>query len=89
MPIYEIADNIFLVDETGGAVSMSIPQTSGMRTMTTSAIAAAVERQGNAIANLIEQVQETEFEHTMARAFGLDVPTPGDGGDGDGGGYPG
>ncbi|HEV2691836.1 MAG TPA: hypothetical protein VG347_02970 [Verrucomicrobiae bacterium] len=85
VPIYEIADNIYLVDETGGAVNVGIPRTSGMRAMASSAVASAVERQGNAIADLIEQVQETEFEHSMARAFGMDAPAPGDGGGAGGG----
>ncbi|HEV2693132.1 MAG TPA: hypothetical protein VG347_09585 [Verrucomicrobiae bacterium] len=73
-------DGTYLVDETGGAVSMSIPQSGGMRTMTSRAVASAIDRQGNAIADLIEQIQERQFEHSMVMAFGMDLPTPDDDG---------
>ena len=79
-------DGIYLVDETGGAVSVSIPRTGATQAMTSSALASAVDRQGNAIANLIEQVQTTtanQQTRMMARAMGMDVPSPG-GGDGGG-----
>jgi hypothetical protein len=84
VPIYEIVpgSGIYLVDMTGGAVSMSVPRTGAMASTTSSTVAFAVERQGNEIANLIEQVQETQSEQTMSMAFGMDVPFPGDGGGG-------
>ena len=84
VPIYQIVDGYYLVDETGGAVSVNVSQT-GTRAMTSSAVASAVDRQGNAIANLIEQVQATTANQQtlmLARAMGMDVPSPG----GDGGG---
>ncbi|HEV2692653.1 MAG TPA: alpha/beta hydrolase [Verrucomicrobiae bacterium] len=68
VPVYELADGSYLVDETGG----------------TNGTIAMIERQGNAIADQIEQVDQTQFEHSMAMAFDMDLPTPGDGGD-DGG----
>lgn len=86
VPIYEIADGVYLVDETGGAVSVSLPRTSALRTATTTSVASAVERQGNAIADLIEQVQETQLNQYFAAMFSLDVPSPGDGGSGGGSG---
>lgn len=85
VPIYQIVDGYYLVDETGGAVSANVSQT-GTRAMTSSALASAVDRQGNEIANLIEQVQATaanQQTRMMARAMGMDVPSPG-GGDGGG-----
>jgi hypothetical protein len=86
VPIYQIVDGIYLVDETGGAVSESIPQTSARQTMTTSALASAVDRQGNAIANLIEQVQATTAnQQTTMRSRAMDAGVPSPGG-GDGGG---
>jgi len=75
-PIYAITDDIFLVDETGGQVGLTRNQA-----MTSQNVAAAVEAQGNALANLIDQIQETQFEQSMAIAFGMDVFTPGEGGD--------
>lgn len=85
VPIYQIVDGYYLVDETGGAVSANVSQTA-TRAMTSSAVASAVDRQGNEIANLIEQVQATaanQQTRMMARAMGMDVPSPG-GGDGGG-----
>jgi len=75
VPIYEIVDGSYLVDETGGAVSVSTPRISAMHAATTASVASAVERQGNAIADLIEQVQETTFEQTLTMAFGMDAPS--------------
>ena len=85
VPIYQIVDGIYLVDETGGAVSVSIPRTGATQAMTSSALASAVDRQGNAIANLIEQVQATTANQQtpmMSRAMGAGVPSPGGGGGG-------
>ena len=83
VPIYQIVDGIYLVDETGGAVSVSVPRTSPMRAVTTASITSAVESQGSAIASLIEQVQATaaaQQNRLLARAMGINVPMPGEGG---------
>lgn len=73
LPIYEMADGIFLCDATGGAVSLPRNQA-----MTSQNVAAAVDAQGNAIADLIEQVQETEFEQSLAMSFGIEMTTSGE-----------
>jgi pimeloyl-ACP methyl ester carboxylesterase len=83
VPIYEMANGIYLVDETGGSISVSVPQrTTSKQATLQSATVAAVDRQGNAIANLIEQVQATQTVQPMARAMSLSANslTPGDGG---------
>ena len=84
LPIYAITDSIFLVDSTGGQVSVSPRQTATMGSA--QALTTAVNTQGNAIANLIEQVQGAQMMRDMAMMFGMDVPSFGDGG-GDGGYY--
>ena len=83
VPIYQIVDGIYLVDETGGAVSVSVQRTTPMRAVTTASITSAVESQGSAIASLIEQVQATaaaQQNRLLARAMGINVPMPGEGG---------
>ena len=86
-PIYAITDDIFLVDQTGGQVNMSPRRLGGMQAMSATATAtAAVNQLGNAVADLIERIQEVDFERNVMRAMGMDVPGFGDGG-GDGGGY--
>ena len=84
IPIYAITDTAFLVDSSGGAVAVSPRLTATMSSA--QALTAAVSNQGNAIANLIEQVQGAQMMRDMAMMFGMDVPSFGDGG-GDGGGY--
>ncbi|HEX7652130.1 MAG TPA: hypothetical protein VF607_01410, partial [Verrucomicrobiae bacterium] len=81
VPIYEIGDGIYLVDETGGTVSLGSAQANN-----TQAVAAFVGKQGNQIADLIEEVQNTEFVRMTAMAFGMDVPSPGGGDDSGGSG---
>ena len=84
LPIYAVTDNIFLVDATGGQVAVSPRSTALMGSA--QALSVAVTARGNAIANLIEQVQDAQMMRDMAMMFGMDVPGFGDGG-GDGGGY--
>jgi Glucodextranase, domain B len=83
-PIYAITDNIFLVDGTGGAVAATPPLRIRMQTaaMTTSALAAAVDAEGNQIADLIERVQDAQMLQMTATMFGMDFPSPMDGGGG-------
>jgi hypothetical protein len=69
LPIYAIAENTFLVDATGGAVS-AMP---GEQAMTRQSVTAAVEAQGNAIADLIEMVQEVQLERDFAEFMGVEL----------------
>jgi hypothetical protein len=69
LPIFSITDTIFLVDETSGEM----------------ASARVSQAESNAVVNIINQVQTAEANqqmHAMARAMGMDVPSPDDGGDG-------
>ncbi len=74
MPIYSVADGIYLVDATGGALPCG-------------GTIAAMEIESNAVVNLINQIQGAEVVHTM-RAMGMDLPgIPGGGGGSGGGSY--
>ena len=88
--IYAITDTAFLVDQTGGQVTVNQRQLKN-RALTQSAtsdvVASALENQATAIVNLINQVQTASASQqmrTMAGAMG--VPMPGDGGGDSGGG---
>ena len=91
LPIFAIADNIFLVDATGGQVTVHARQLGSMRLTritTSDATESALEAQATAIVNLINQVQDAQFNQDMAMVFGLDVPSPNGGfGDGSGGDF--
>ena len=79
-PTYFMADGQFLVDGTGGQVAVNTRRL-GLQTSTVAALSA----QQTAIVNLINQVQEAQFNREFAMAMGMEVPMPGDGG-GSGGG---
>jgi len=84
LPIYAIADNIFIVDATGGQVTVNARQLGTMRLTritTSDATESALEAQATAIVNLINQVQDAQFYEDMAMVFGLDSPLLGGGGD--------
>ena len=85
-PIYAITDDIFLVDQTGGQVNMSPRRLGGMQAMSamssTTMVTAAVDRLGNAVADLIERIQGTQYMQAMAMSLGMNIPMPGGGGDG-------
>ncbi len=69
LPVYSVADGIYLVDETGGWLP---------RGDTTSALAT----ESNAVVNLINNIQGAEVVHAM-RTMGMDLPgIPGGGGGG-------
>ncbi len=72
--VWNIAGDIYLVDASGGQLPRA-PRLLSRQSMTTSAqsVQSVVEAQGNAVADLIDRVQESEFERTMAVAFGLDM----------------
>ncbi len=73
---WEITDGIYLVDATGGQVT-EIPRRLARQSMTAStvdSVQAAVDAQGNAVANLIEQVQDAQMMRETAAMFGLDMP---------------
>ena len=82
--IYQITDTQFLVDQTGGQVTVTTRRLGSLSTATTT-VEAALSAQGDAVVNLINQVQETQLNQDLAAMFSLDVPTPGAGGDSGGG----
>lgn len=65
LPIYQIADGQFLVDATGGQVSLKA-ETTG-KTVTV-----ALEMQADAVVNLISRIQEAQFNREFAMAFGME-----------------
>ena len=84
-PIYQIADGQFLVDDTGGQVTVNSLQSRTQAQTTSSAVASALAAQANAVINLITQVQ-TAAANQQAQAMAgntmaMGVPMPGDGGD--------
>ena len=85
LPIYAITDTAFLVDATGGQVTVNTRQLKTMsltQAATSDVVASALDTQATAIVDLINQVQTASANQqvrTMAMAMG--VPTPG----GDGG----
>ena len=86
VPIYIIADGQFLVDDTGGQVAVNTRRLNLTQATTSSLTVSAVDRLGNTVADLIEQIQETQFERTVMMSLGMDVPSPGEGGGGTNGG---
>jgi hypothetical protein len=64
--VYPIADNQFLVDETGGQVAVNT------RKAATNTVAAALEMLAGSVASLISQIQETQLVQEMAMFFGFD-----------------
>ena len=84
VPIYAIADGQFLVDLTEGQVAERALRWNLTQSRSSSMTVSAVDRLGNAVADLIEQIQETQFERTMMMSLG--VPSPGEGGGGTNGG---
>lgn len=87
-PAWEITDGIYLIDATGGQVAARSRSLAGQMKAANSAdsVQAAVGAQGNAIANLIEQIQGAQMMRTTAQMFGLDASASGDSG-GTGEGY--
>ena len=82
--IYQITDTAFLVDQTGGAVTVNTHRL-GMQTTTTSTVDAALSAQADAVVNLIVKIQtedDNQQMRMMLRSFGMDdgAPSPGDGG---------
>jgi len=79
LPIYVMADGQFLVDDTSGSqAALNTSQAGRSAANTTSA--AALEVQADAVVNLILRVQTAAANQqmrTMARAMGMDVPSPG------------
>lgn len=82
-PIYTVTANIFLVDATGGQVAPNRRLSArSMLTSSVESVQAAVEAQGNAIANLIEQIQSAQIMQVTAQMFGMDISTSGGGNSG-------
>ena len=79
VPIYQMASQQFLVDETGGQVAVNMRR-SGLQTQTTrSTVATALEAQANTAVNLITRVQ-TDAANEQMRAMGMNIPSFNDGG---------
>ena len=88
LPIYAIADGVYLVDGTVGTEAAASTLQSG-RMANRSTAEAALLAQASLVVNLIAQVQNdaaNQQTRAMARAMGLNIPSPG-GGFGDGGDY--
>jgi hypothetical protein len=90
--IYQITEGQFLVDETGGQVTVNSLQSRTQTQTTSSTVASEVTLQADAVVNLITQIQTAAAnQQTRAtmQAMGMDVPSPGDGGDGGSNNYSG
>jgi|GEM_PF-1670961 len=74
LPTYAIADGQFLVDGTGGQISLSPRQTAQGMTLNS-----ALEAQANSVLNLIDWIQGSQLRQ-LARAMNLPTPYDGDGG---------
>ena len=87
--IYQVADGQYLVDETGGQITPMNTRRLSQAQATSTTVASAAAAETQAVLDLIAQIQTTvasRQERAMARAMGMDLPSPGDGGD-DGGYY--
>lgn len=79
-PAWKVVDGIYLVDATGGKIVAS--QRLSARSMMTRSVQSAqpaVDAEGNAVANLIEQVQQAQLVQATAMTFGSDILSPADG----------
>jgi hypothetical protein len=88
LPIYVIANQQFLVDETGGQVAMNTRRFGLQAQAASSTGLSALELQANTVLNLITRVQTTAANQqmrTMSRSMGMDVPGFDDIGGGGGG----
>ena len=75
-PIWAIVDGIYLVDGTAGAVAMNprlLSRGQSTAMTTSSMMAAAVNTEGNAIADLIEKIQDAQYTSDLAAAFGMNM----------------
>ncbi len=70
LPVYAIADGIYLVDDSGGMVNPNL-RLSPFQSRATS-VESALEILAGSVAGLISQVQDTEFVRGMAMAFGME-----------------
>ncbi len=74
-------NKIFLVDASGGEISVNSRRLGNLSvTVTTEQVAAAVEAQGNKLADLIERIQDAQMMREMSLMFGLDAPAFEEGG---------
>ena len=73
LPIYAIADGQFLVDGTGGTVAVNTSRF-GLQTASRTMVS-ALAAQADGVVNLINQVQDAQFNREFAMAFGLDAET--------------
>jgi hypothetical protein len=81
VPIYQMAASQFLVDETGGQVTLN------SRLAGRSTVSSALATQANTVLNLIAQAQTTAANQqmrTMSLSMGMNVPSFNDTGDGGG-----
>ena len=81
VPIYQITDSQFLVDETGGQVTVNTRRLGLLAQTSVATVAAAVVTKADAVVNFINQIQDAQFTREVAAALGMDFPSlPGDGG---------
>ena len=66
VPVYQIADGQFIVDATGGQVTLDAEQTNR------STVTAALETLAQAVVKLVEQVQEAQVTREIMAVMGLD-----------------
>ena len=66
VPVYQIADGQFIVDATGGQVTLDAEQTNR------STVTAALETLAQTVVNLINDVQEAQLTQAVMAVFGLD-----------------
>ena len=69
--IYQITDGQFLVDQTGGKVFTKRSRIGSQ--VVTESLTSAVTSQAEAVVNLINQVQETQFQQEFRMAMGFDM----------------
>ena len=70
LPVYQMADGQFLVDETGGQVAVN-SRRFGLQA-TSSTVASALAAEADAVVNLINQVQAAQFNRELAAVMGFD-----------------
>ena len=90
LPVYSITANSFLVDQSDGRVITKPSRLGGQSSMqstaaTTDTVFSALAAQASALVDLSSQIQNREADRllaTAARAMGMNIPSPGDGGGG-------
>ena len=75
-PIYQITDNQFLVDNSGGELAVPLrPRRFGMQAQSSSSIATVLAGRADGLVSFINQIQEQELNREINRLFGFDDET--------------